>query len=384
MNDKARGAMRAAFGVAAAAVLGTAAWWLVTARAHAAPPPDEIPGPILEHHGAQVWVGEDSPLRFGLKVQTLAPGPIETPFELPAVVEADAARLVKVLPPMTGRIASLDKHLGDRVRPGDILFRIDAPDFAQAQADDQKARSALALATQARERQRALGAADIAASREVEQAQGDYEQARSELARADAKLAQWGAAGPHPVEGHLLPVRAPIAGRVIDLNGAAGGYWNDATTALMTVADLSSVYVVASAGEQDLRAIHPGQAVRVVLDGYPGEVLIAKVDDVGELLDPDTRRVKVRMRVDNHDGRLKPGMYARATLVAPARSGLLLPAKALVQNGFETRVYVEVQPWRFEARAVQIGPKVGNEVEIRGGLKPGERVVVQDAVLLDD
>ena len=381
MNDKTHGAWRAAFGVAAVGALGAAAWWLAIARVQAAPAAD-LPGPVLEHHGRQVWLGEDSPLRYGVKVQALALRPIEAPFDLPATVEADPARLAKVVPPVTGRIASLDKHLGDLVRPGEVLFRIDAPDVSQAQADAQKARAALALASQARARQQALGAVDIAAGRDVEQAQDDYDQARSELARAEAKLAQWGAT--RAADGHVLSVRAPIAGRVVDLNAAPGGYWNDAAAALMTVADLSSVYVVASAAEQDVRAIHPGQAVRVTLDAYPGENMNAKVDDIAVLLDPDTRRVKVRMRVDNRDGRLKPGMYARASFVAPPRIGLLVPARALVQSGFETRVYLEVSPWHYEPRVVRTGPRIGDAVEILAGLEPGARVVVEDAVLLND
>ena len=124
--------------------------------------------------------------------------------------------------------------------------------------------------------------------------------------------------------------------------------------------------------------------VQVSLDAYPGQPLVGAVRYVGELLDPDTRRVKVRMRFDNRDGRLKPGMFAKATFLAKAHSGVLVPLTAVVQNGFNARVFVEVQPWRFEPRIVQLGPRVGDKVEIASGLKAGERVVIKDGVMLND
>lgn len=383
MNAKPRPWTKPALGVLAVVVTAAAVGWLLSVRAKAADTATAAPPP-LEHVGGQVVVGEASPLRRSLAIQGVAEQTVEVPFALPATVEADTARLVKAVPPLAGRIVSLDKRLGDAVQRGDVLFRIDSPDLGQAISDQQKAKAALALARRALDRQHELGTSDIAAAREIEQAQNDFDQASSESARADARLAQMGAGDPRAVQGRVLSVRSPIAGRVVDLSAAAGAYWNDATASLMTVADLSTVFVTANADERDLGSIFVGQSAQIVLDAYPGDTFSGKVRYVGELLDPDTRRVKVRLQFDNRDGRLKPGMFAKATFLAKAHRGLLVPLTAVVQRGFNARVFVESQPWRFEPRVVQLGSRVGDSVEIVAGLQANERIVVKDGVQLND
>ncbi len=371
-----------AIGLLGLGAVGCVAWWIAASQAHANAA--NGPAPVLQHEAGQAVVPEGSALRRTLQIESVADQVIERPFSLPAAVEADAAKLVKVLPPITGRIASLDKRLGDTVKAGDVLFRLDSADLAQALSDAQKANAALVLARQTLQRQQDLGSSEIAARRDIEQAQNDVQQASSEAGRASARLAQLGAGAPGSVAGRLLTVRAPIAGHVVELNAAPGAYWNDANAALMTVADLSTLFVTANADEKDLGAVFVGQTAQVTLDAYPGETLNGRVSYVGELLDPDTRRIKLRISFDNRDGRLKPGMFARATLLAKAHHGLLVPMAAVVQNGFYSRVFVETKPWRFEPRVVQLDARVGERVEIVSGLKAGDRIVVKDGVLLDD
>ncbi|CAN7779262.1 efflux RND transporter periplasmic adaptor subunit [Variovorax sp. LjRoot84] len=387
MNIKKINAGRLAPCVLGVAALGCAAWWFSPVRANASAAESGAMAAV-QHEQGQVVVPEKSPLRRTLAIQPVAEQVVAAPFSLPATVEADPAKLVKVLSPIAGRIASLDKGLGDAAKTGDVLVRIDSPDLMQAMSDAKKAKSALVMARQALARQRELGASEIAAKRDIEQAENDFEQATSEAARADAKLAQLGAAAPHATQakqqGSVLSVRSPIAGRVVDLNAAKGGYWNDTTAALMTVADLSTVFVTASVGEKDLGALFIGQSATVVFDAYPDEPMKAQVRYIGELLDPDTRKVKVRMLFDNRSGRLRPGMFAKATFFAKPHQGLLVPSSSVVQSGFYSRVFVEVSPWRFEPRVVQLGPQVGGAVEIVAGLKAGERVVEKDGVLLND
>ncbi|TFW35769.1 efflux RND transporter periplasmic adaptor subunit [Massilia horti] len=369
-----------AFALAVLAALILAVWGWLAWRAGGAKPPNE--GPVLVREGARLIVPENSPLRRTLAVEVAAEETVAVPFTLPAVVEANPARLVKVLTPLVGRIVCLNKVLGDDVRPGDVLFTVDSSDLAQARSDAAKAQAALTLARENLERQQALDRSHIAARHDLEQAQSDYEEAASEAARAQARLAQLGA---HLVPGvikGLLAVRAPIAGRVIDLAAAAGGYWNDASAPLMTVADLSRVFVTASVQEKDLPRVHAGQMASVRLDAYP-DLLRASVDFVGSVLEPDTRTAKVRMVVENRDWRLKPGMFAEATLFAPPRRALMLPLTAVVLTGFSERAFVEVAPWQFEPRTLRLGAQLGERVEVLAGLRPGERVVVRDGVVLN-
>ncbi|MCP1572406.1 cobalt-zinc-cadmium efflux system membrane fusion protein [Herbaspirillum rubrisubalbicans] len=342
-----------------------------------------VASPVLTHEGETIVIPPASALRDSLKTALIEQRSIAIPFSLPASVEADPARLAKILPPTTGRIVSIQKRLGDAVKAGDVLFEIESSDLAQAVSDERKAQSTLALTRRNLERQRSLDQANISARRDLEQAQSDYEQADSEAARAHARVAALGGTAASGGSARLA-VRAPVSGHVIELNAAVGSFWNDNTASVMTVADLSSVYVTASAQEKDLARLHAGQDAEIALDAYPGQPLQAKVKSVGQVLDPDTRTVKVRILVANTDDRLKPGMFAQAILREQAHTGLLVPMTAVVQSGFANRVFVEVAPWKFEARKIMLGAQVGNDVEVTDGLQAGARVVVKDGVLLND
>nr|WP_198982434.1 efflux RND transporter periplasmic adaptor subunit [Herbaspirillum sp. ASV7] len=345
-----------------------------------------VASPILMHEGETIVIPAESALRETLKTAVIEQSDIAVPFSLPASVEADPARLARILPPTTGRIVTLQKRLGDDVKAGDVLFEVESSDLAQAISDDRKAQAALALTRRSLERQRSLDQANISARRDLEQAQSDFEQADSEAARSRARVAALGgarAAG-NGSNSARLAVRSPVSGQVIELNAAVGSFWNDATASVMTVADLSSVYVTASAQEKDLARVRAGQDAEVALDAYPGQTLQAKVRSVAPVLDPDTRTVKVRILAANKDERLKPGMFAQVTLRDRAHAGMLMPMSAVVQTGFANRVFVEVAPWKFEARKVSLGAQVGSDVEVIGGLTSGARVVVKDGVLLND
>lgn len=348
---------------------------------HAKEAPAASDTPSLLHEGDLLRIPEQSPLRRSLTVSTIDEQSIAAPFTLPALVEADPGRLVRVASPLAGRIVSVNKQLGDTVKAGEALFTIDAPDMAQAGADHAKAQSALALAQRNLQRQNELAQSDIAAKRDVEQAQGDYDSAAAEAARAAARLAQLGArAG---AGSSRIVVRSPIAGRVVELSAAAGAWWNDASAPLMTVADLSQVFISASAQEKDLALLYVGQQASIKLDAWP-QPLTGQVRYIGEMLDPDTRTIKVRLPFDNRDGRLKPGMFAEATLLARPHRGLLVPMSAVIQSGFTSRTFVEVKPWQFAPRDLQLGAQIGEQVEVLAGLKAGDRIVTKDGVLLND
>jgi cobalt-zinc-cadmium efflux system membrane fusion protein len=344
--------------------------------------PDTDAQPAVVRRGSALWVPERSPLRQALADAQVASGSVRVPVSLPAVVEADPVKLVKAVPPVTGRIVDLDKRLGEAVRAGEILFVLDSPDVAQLQSDAAKAVAALSLARRALDRQRDLDAQEIGVRRELEQAENDYEQAQSEARRSRERLRQLGLDPGSPPRRYAM--RSPIAGRVVELSAARGAFWNDPNSPLMTVADLSTVWVVASAHEQQLSAVFAGEPARITFDAYPGETFNGAVRDVGALLDADTRTVKLRIPLANASGALRPGMFAKVQLDGAPRQAVLVPTSALVQSGFKTRVFRVVAPWTFEPREVRTGAQVGDRMEVQEGLAAGDRVVVRNAVLLND
>jgi cobalt-zinc-cadmium efflux system membrane fusion protein len=127
-----------------------------------------------------------------------------------------------------------------------------------------------------------------------------------------------------------------------------------------------------------------GQAVEIVFPAYPDEVFRGKVLFVSNVLDPDTRRTKVRIVLPNPDMRFKPGMFANVTFFAPKQMVVVIPTTALVLKDELSQTYLEVGPWTFEARPVEVGFQQGTDVVVRGGLKAGDRVVVRGGVLLND
>ena len=340
--------------------------------------------PMLIREGARISIPDGSPLRGKLTVGPVAQREIQRKLVLPAVVEADPTRTVKVLPPVTGRVTDLMVQLGERVVQGQDLAVIDSGDLAQAFSDIEKARSVLTLTKKGLDRQLGLEKAGGAAIKDREQAQSDYDQAVAELERAQSRLRAMGVPADQKEQSRLLTLKAPAAGSVIDLQAARGAFLNDPTAAIMTIANLGTVWVTANLPEKDTALVTTGQDVDVVFSAYPSEVFAGKVLFISDVLDPDTRRTKIRIAFENPAMKLKPNMFADATFLAPRQTMQVVPTQALVLKEETDRVFVEVAPWTFEPRPVEVGFQQGDQAVVEHGLKAGERIVVKGGVLLND
>jgi cobalt-zinc-cadmium efflux system membrane fusion protein len=181
-----------------------------------------------------------------------------------------------------------------------------------------------------------------------------------------------------------LVLRAPAAGSVIALNAAKGAMLNDATQPLLILADLSTVWVTALVPEGHIGDVTKGQPAEVTLDAYPGKVLKGQVLFVSDVIEPDSRRDKVRLSFANPDLALKPNMFATVTLQAAAKAQVVLPTSALLMNNDRTTVFVETGDWVFERRIVDPSLEDGAEVAIGSGVAAGEQVVIKGGLLLND
>ena len=340
--------------------------------------------PNLVRDGSRIVVPEGSPLRGKLTIGTVTQQQIDRTLQLPAIVEAEPARTVKVLPPVAGRLVDLKVQLGERVERGQELAVIDSSDLAQAYADEDKARSAVKMTKQALDRAVALEKYSAGSVKDRQQAENDHAQAQAELERTQSRLRAIGASADLKEEGRKLSLKAPVSGSVIDLQVARGAHLNDPTAAIMTIANLDEIWVTANVPEKDTALVAQRQAVDVVFAAYPGEVFKGRVLFVSDILDPDTRRTKVRIAFQNPDMRLKPNMFASATFVTPKRTVPIVPTTAVVLRNEADQVLVEIAPWTFEARPIEIDFQQGNQAVIAHGLEAGQRVVVKGGVLLND
>jgi RND family efflux transporter MFP subunit len=180
-------------------------------------------------------------------------------------------------------------------------------------------------------------------------------------------------------------LRAPIDGVVVERPALPGMEVRaDAGTPLVTVADLSRVWVLADVYERDLGRAMRGQRAEVRVPAYPGEVFTGPVTYVGEMVDPATRTVKIRVELANPGARLKPEMFARVSLAAGpgTPAALSVPASAVISDGAASAVVVALGDGRYERRTIEAGPEADGRVRVLAGLKPGEQVVTAGALYL--
>jgi membrane fusion protein, heavy metal efflux system len=345
--------------------------------AGAQPPSEPTPAFVASPEG--LFVPEASPLRRQLQVATIQPRVVRHELNVPATAEADPAKMAKVSPPMPGRVVKLLVWLGEAVKQGTPLFTLDSPDLVAAQTDFLKARSAQSQADRAYARQKDLCEHGIGAKRDLEQAETERDLAKSELERATTRLRLLGI-DPGLV-GRPVTVRAPVSGRIIDLNVAPGEYQNDPAAVLMTVADLSSIWITANVPEKDIQRVTVGEDAVIDFAAYPGEHFTGRVAFVGEVLMTETRTVRVRIELANASGRLKPGMFARVTLRDKEAPEIVVPTTALQVRGDRSYLYVEKTPWTFERRAVEPGETLTDGICIARGLSAGERVATLNTIV---
>ncbi|HET7108062.1 MAG TPA: efflux RND transporter periplasmic adaptor subunit [Candidatus Acidoferrum sp.] len=334
------------------------------------------------HDGNRVMVPPSSPLSSRLDVEVARMTTIRRQVTAPASVEADPARFARILPPLNGRVLQLFVRPGDSVAKGQELLAIDAPDFVGAQTDYSKARSLLAQAERAVTRQEDLAAHGIIGQRDVDQARTDRDSALSDFNRAKDRLRLLGM---DPEKTHLgapLIVRSPVSGKVLDVLTASGEFRNDPTAPLMTVADLSDIWVTANVQEKDIHYVHRGDPAVATFAAYPVESFQGKVLFVADVLDPDTRTAKVRIAYANKDGRLRPAMFANVILRTWDTQELTVPTTALVMSGDRTTVFVQVSANSYEQRPVVAGEQQGDRTIIKNGVQAGDKVLVREGALL--
>ncbi|HZR70287.1 MAG TPA: efflux RND transporter periplasmic adaptor subunit [Burkholderiales bacterium] len=288
----------------------------------------------------------------------------------------------RVSTPIAGRVVDLRAQPGDVVRAGDTLLRLDSPDLAAAVSDLRKAKADEARKKTAYERAKMLYDAQVFARKDYESADADYVQARAETERAALRLRNLGEL---PRDGERYDLRAPIPGVVVERKANPGMEARpDLPDPLFVITDPRRLWVLIDLPERSLPKVAPGQPVSIEVDAYPGERFRGKIERVGDVVDPNTRRVPVRCSVQNPERKLKPEMYARVTLLADEnRKAIRVPNTALVTEGVYSYVFVERQPGTFVRRRVDFLVQDRDYSYLEDGVTSGERIVVSGATLLN-
>ena len=335
----------------------------------------------FERQGNRVVIPKQSLLRDRLTFVTVSADKIQSQLSAPAVVEADPQKYANVLPPLSGHLTKLQVQLGDSVTNGQWLASLESPDFLTAQDNYVKAKSVEELTRRALARQRELLTNKVAAQKDVEQAVSDYESAKSDFDTAVQQLLAYGFNPETDKLGQPLRVYSPLTGQVVDMASAHGEYRNDVTVPLMTVADLSTIWLTASVQEKDLRYLTKGQEISATLPAYPGEKITGTILFIGDLVDSDIRVTKVRIAVANPQNRFKPGMFATVNFLGYPEPQIKVPTTAIVQSGEASFVFEQLKPWALEPVKVTVGSQLGDETIVTQGLEAGASVLVKEGVL---
>ena len=282
---------------------------------------------------------------------------------------------VRVMPPVAGRVVSINAKPGDRVQAGTRLLSLSSPDFGQARADQGRAEADYRLAEKALARVRELHTAGVVALKDLEQAEADFSRASAERTRARARVKGMGGDGTE----QTFAITSPINGTVVERNVNPGQEIKPETLAapLFVVTDPETLWVQVEAREDELAAARRGQDIGLELAAYPGQRLQARIEQVADFVDPATRTIKVRARVANPDRRLKAEMFVTAVLPVAGSAALQVPVRAVVLQGSERYVLVELGARLFERRRVEAGREHDGLIDIKSGLSAGEQVLVE-------
>jgi cobalt-zinc-cadmium efflux system membrane fusion protein len=311
-------------------------------------------------------------------------------------------RLTPIYPGYTGRVVEVLANKGDVVSRGKPLLIVESPEFvaaqndlAQARADVDKAAVNLKTAQASVERARNLFAQEAISKKDLQDAESGLVLAQGEQQRSQAELrvseAKMGLFGKEPGEINELKagdsrvtISAPIAGTIVDRQVGPGQIIRpDAANPLLQISDLSVLWVQADIFESDLASIRLGSPVEISVESYPNRKFSARISYIDPRVDPTTRTVHVRCQVNNPGGVLKPDMFAEVKINSTRRPVPVVPSSAVLAVGDKTMVLVEETPGHFRRTPVRVGDEVNGTVIVQDGLKAGERVVTQGALLLN-
>ncbi len=312
----------------------------------------------------------------------------------PGKLELNPHRISRVLLPASGRVRRVLVGLGDTVIEGQPLVVLESREVAEAlaawrqlQAQLRQASAALWKAEKDLERLRDLYQHRAAALKDVLAAESELANARAALEQAEAgsgearhRLDLLGVNPEQPAA--EITVRAPISGKVLELSVAPGEYRSDTATPVMVIADLSTIWATSQVPEDQIRLIHAGEQVEILVNAYPGEVFQGRVRRIADVVDPQSRTVKVQAEITNPGGRLRPEMFCTIRHTHARRLLPAVPASALVRRGEQTWAFVERGTGRFERVLVECGEARNGMVAILDGLQAGDRVVTRGAALL--
>lgn len=310
------------------------------------------------------------------------------PLKATGTIEANQQRMQQVTPLVSGRVERVTAVAGDRVSAGMVLAVLSSPEIAELHGKEIEAQAQVSLAASNLRRLRRLSELGAAAGKDLAAAESEAATAQAELAHIRASLGALGS--DERVRGHSissLSLRAPISGTITErhVNAGAGV---QAGAPLFSIADLSTVWVIANVPESQINSLRPGTPAEVRSAALGQAIAQGRITYIDPMLNESTRTGRVRLEVVNPNQQLKIGTFVEVNFesgAAQAESAteLVVPDEAIQTVENKTIVFVPAsKPAHFEAREIQVGGQADGLRKVIAGLKAGERVVTKGSFVL--
>lgn len=333
-----------------------------------APPPAQV---VSEQDGSVVKV--EHPEQFPLATASeydAAPTLVVT-----GVVNPDITRTVPVVSLTSGRVVDVRTRLGDPVKKGQLLLRVQSADISQAFSDYRMAVADETLARTQLDRAKLLHDKGAMSLNDLQIAQGAEDKAQVAVETSAAHIRVLGGEINQPTG--IVDIYAPVSGVITDQEVTnAAGVQALAPANPFTISDLSYVWIVCDVYENDLANVHVGDSADIRLNAYPGQVITGRIGEIGAVLDPNIRSARVRVEVRN-PGMMRVGMFVTATFHGQQKqTHAAVPASAILHLHDRDWVYLPAGDKKFRRAAVVGGASLPNKMqEIVSGLRPGQQVV---------
>jgi cobalt-zinc-cadmium efflux system membrane fusion protein len=341
-----------------------------------ADPKAEAPPPVkVEAAGSEQLVKVDHADQFPLVPAGAHMSSAE--LNVTGVVSPDILMTQPAISIASGRVLEIKAKLGDTVKKGQVLMRVQSNDVASGFQTYRKAVNDELLARTQLDRAKVLYDKGAIAHKDLEVAEDAEKNAQVDLETAEQQLKLLGVDKDHPAG--VVDVVAPISGVISDqqVTNAAGVQGLQSSASPFTVADLSKVWVMCDVYENDLPNVHEGEYADVKLSAYPDKKLRGRIDNVGPILDPNIRTAKVRLVIENPDRIMRIGMFVRATFHGSTlQQRATVPSTAILHLHDRDWVYEPAEQNQFKRVAVLGGKMLdGGLQEVISGLAPGDKVV---------
>lgn len=345
------------------------------------PPAAPEATPSYKAAGDVVELNPKSPPPLRFETAVVESGPPLRRTALTARVTTFESRTSPAFAPLEGRVAQAAVRLGDHVKEGDRLVEVRSGDLASMQRDVATAQLAVRTKQAMVERLQKLVESRAVSQSDLLVAQSELAEAQLGVSASSAKLASLAVRQQSSTSYWVIASRA---GTVVQLDAAIGKEVGpDKDKPVATIADTSEVVVVVDVPERDMLGVAVAQEVTIRMPGATAACARGVIDSLSEVVDPDRQTTPVRIRVPNPNHTLKPNAFVEAIIEAPQGAEVLqTSSNAVVSDGARSVVFVETAPGKFQRRQVEVGRQNRERVELKTGVKAGERVVSRGALLL--